>query len=374
MTWMTRPHKRSAVRPDGQAPWVAAFGPVTDVAAFGDLWRAVEQEADGSVFQSWAWLGCDFGARFDDPVALRITEGQRCIALGLINRRRRLFWHVGETGHGDADSVFVEHNGPLVVRDRPAARAAWYAALLGGGAGLGRIVRLSGIGADDLAAARRSGVVDQGMTRLAPYRDLAALRAAGVDCLDAVSANTRQQIRRAWRHYEASGAIAVDRAGTLGAARERLAQLAALHQATWMARGKPGAFARPGFRSFHDELLKRGVADGMVDLLRISAGERVIGYLYTLVWRGVARAYQSGFVYEVAHPHEKPGLVCHVAAMRYYQARGLDVYDFLAGEDRYKTSLAGGSVALHWVSAAPRATLAGLALAGRGRLTRMRAG
>lgn len=370
---MTRPHKRTAVRPEDQAPWVAAFGPVTDVATFGDLWRAVELEADGSVFQSWAWLGCDFAARFDDPVALRITEGQRCIALGLINRRRGILWHVGETGHADADSVFVEHNGPLVVRDRPAAREAWYAALLGSGAGLGRIVRLSGIGAEDLAAVRRSGVVDQGMTRLAPRRDLAALRTAGMDCLDAVSANTRQQIRRAWRHYEASGAIAVDRAETLGAARERLAELAALHQATWVARGKPGAFAGAGFRWFHDALLQRGVADGVVDLLRISAGERMIGYLYTLVWRGVASAYQSGFIYAVAHPHEKPGLVCHVAAMRYYQARGLDVYDFLAGEDRYKTSLAGETVVLHWVRAAPRTTLAGLVLAGRGRLTRMRA-
>jgi len=375
---MARPHKRQTDhRVDVTHGLIARFSPITDPDGFGDLWQQVEAQADGSVFQSWAWLGCRFAARFDDPLALRIMDGERCVAIGVLNRQRRWSgpcWHLNETGDAEADSVFIEHNGPLVARDCPAAREAWFAALMRAPVGPGRFIILSGIGADDLAAARRHGVVMPSITRAAPRRDLADLRRRGMDCLDAVSGNTRQQINRAWRRYAASGPILVEPAMSHGQASAFMTGLAALHQATWQGRGEPGAFASDSFRAFHEELARRGVATGMVDLLRISAGSRLIGYLYTLIWRRNASAYQSGFVYETEHPHEKPGLVCHVAAMRYYQSRGLDVYDFLAGEDRYKTSLAGESMALHWVSAAPRATLAGLVLAGRGRLTRMRAG
>jgi CelD/BcsL family acetyltransferase involved in cellulose biosynthesis len=375
---MARPHKRQTDhRVDVTHGLVARFSPITDPDGFGDLWQQVEAQADGSVFQSWAWLGCRFAARFDDPLALRIMDGEHCVAIGLLNRQRRWSgprWYLHETGDAESDSVFIEHNGPLVARDCPAAREAWFAALLQAPVGPGRIIVLSGIGADDLAAARRHGVVSSPSTRVAPRRDLAELRRRGMDCLDAVSANTRQQINRAWRRYEASGPILVERATSVGQAGGFITGLAALHQATWQGRGKSGAFASDAFRAFHEDLLGRGVETGMVDLLRISAGSRLIGYLYTLVWRGGACAYQSGFVYETEHPHEKPGLVCHVAAMRHYQARGLDDYDFLAGEDRYKTSLAGDSVALHWVSAAPRPTLAGVVLTARGRLAQWRGG
>ncbi|MDD2877368.1 MAG: GNAT family N-acetyltransferase [Acidiphilium sp.] len=385
---MARPNKRESHErwPVGNGLY-ARIGPARDAAEIGALWRTVEAGADGSVFQSWLWLGCRFAARFDRAHVLTIETDNRMLAIGLLNRGGARFglarYWLSETGTPTEDSVFIEHNGPLVVRDRPEARDAWFTALLRqrpklgwpelgwpklGWPGFGRFICLSGLGAADLAAAQRHGVVDGGIVRQAPRRDIARLRAAGVDCLDQVSANTRQQINRALRLYEASGALSVARAGTAPAARQWLAALAERHQATWRARGKPGAFANAAFRDFHAALADRGTASGEVDLLRIAAGDRLIGYLYNFVWRGTVSAYQSGFVYDPAHPHEKPGLVCHVAAMRYYQARGLDCYDFLAGDDRYKTSLADGNMTLYWVSAAPRVTLAGAILAARARI------
>ena len=353
----------------------ARLSPITDPECFGNDWRQVEAQAGGSVFQSWTWLGCRFAARFHDPLALQIMNGSRCVAIGVLNRERRWTgpsWHLGETGDSAADSVFIEHNGPLVVQNCPQARDAWFAALMHAPVGPGRMIVLSGIGTIDLAAARRHGVVTVSITRVAPRRDLAALRRDGMDCLDPVSANTRQQINRAWRRYAASGPIHVEPAKSRDQAHEFMTGLTALHQTTWQGRGRQGAFARREFRDFHDDLLRRGIESGTTDLLRISAGSRLIGYLYTLIWRGTASAYQSGFVYEIEHPHEKPGLVCHVAAMRHYQARGLNNYDFLAGDDRYKTSLAGESTALHWARAAPRFTLAGAILLGRDRLKQWR--
>jgi CelD/BcsL family acetyltransferase involved in cellulose biosynthesis len=86
----------------------------------------------------------------------------------------------------------------------------------------------------------------------------------------------------------------------------------------------------------------------------VVAGEVVIGYLYNFCYNGSVLGYQSGFDYAAAGTHERPGLTCHHMAIERAAASGMWRYDFLAGEDRYKTSLASGSVALHWLDLVAR--------------------
>lgn len=362
MTWPAGANKRFSLGQGLHARLVRRPG----AAWLEGFWRGLEAIADASVFQGWLWTGNCLAARFNDAVLLVVERGATPVAAGLLNRRRWSglpCWHLGASGNAAWDGVFIEHNGPLVVRGDEQARAAWYRALLQSGPpAIGAVFDLPGIGDAGRDAVTAAGIVDEVATRAVPWCDLAALRAEGRDCLDQASANTRQQVRRAFRACEASGAMRVSRAADAMEAGRWLDALAVLHQATWQARGRSGAFAVPEFRRFHVELLQRGVADGIADLLQITAGERVIGYLYNLVWRGRVAAYQSGFDYAVAHPHEKPGLVCHVAAMRYYQAAGLGAYDFLGGAARYKTSLANREDRLHWLRTASRWSLCDVAL------------
>ncbi len=149
-----------------------------------------------------------------------------------------------------------------------------------------------------------------------------------------------------------------------------LQALAVLHQATWTARGRPGAFANPEFARFHHALLARAVPRGEAELLRIAAGEKLVGYLYNLRFRGRVYAYQSGFDYAAAGAHEKPGLTCHHAAIALARREGATRYDFLAGGDRYKTSFANAATTLHWLDVAPRWSLSGLAYRCRSRILR----
>ncbi len=139
------------------------------------------------------------------------------------------------------------------------------------------------------------------------------------------------------------------RAATAAEAHDWLDELATLHQATWKARGHPGAFANPFFGRFHHVLIDRGMPRGEIDLLRVTAGSRVVGLLYNFRYRGQALAYQGGFDYAGAGRHQKPGLTCHHQAIRLATIDGLNRYDMLAGEDRYKRSLAGDATALHWL-------------------------
>jgi CelD/BcsL family acetyltransferase involved in cellulose biosynthesis len=95
--------------------------------------------------------------------------------------------------------------------------------------------------------------------------------------------------------------------------------------------------------------VQRGLERGEIALLRLSAGERLVGYLYNFEFRGNAANYQSGFDYEGAKRHQTPGLTCHHYAIVDAASRGFDRYDFLAGDDRYKRSLATAAAGLDWL-------------------------
>jgi CelD/BcsL family acetyltransferase involved in cellulose biosynthesis len=330
-----------------------------DLAAVAADWRALEERSENSFFQSWSWVGCRAGARFADAVLLRAECDGHTVGLALCNRRDGTLW-LGESGDPALDAVYVEHNGPLLAHGAEAARPAIFRALLRCGR-----VHLSGVDAAQLAAARQVGAVRLMAQNPAPWLDFSRLAAGADGFLASLSANTRYQLRRSDRAY---GAIRVDRAATLAEAVAFLDALAALHQATWISRGKPGAFADPAFLAFHRELLGRALPRGEAELLRIAADGNIVGYLYNFRHRGRVLAYQSGFDYAAARPHQKPGLTCHHAAIAQARREGVVAYDFLAGGDRYKTSLANAATELFWLDLAPRFSPAGLAFWARNRL------
>jgi CelD/BcsL family acetyltransferase involved in cellulose biosynthesis len=163
------------------------------------------------------------------------------------------------------------------------------------------------------------------------------------------------------RRYEQAGPLEVRRAATLAEAEAFLAGLGTLHQHAWVRRGQKGAFANPAFVAFHRALLAAAWPRGEIDLLRVAAGGQVLGYLYNFRWRNRVANYQSGFDYDAAESaHQKPGLTCHHLAAAMYAAEGLAAYDLLAGESRYKASLATETAMLHWVELLPPASLPGL--------------
>ena len=74
------------------------------------------------------------------------------------------------------------------------------------------------------------------------------------------------------------------------------------------------AFASGFFADFHRALVTKQSDTGEIQLLRISAGKKLIGSLYNFVKNGRIYAYQSGFNYD-PDPRLKPGLVSHCLAI-----------------------------------------------------------
>jgi CelD/BcsL family acetyltransferase involved in cellulose biosynthesis len=327
-----------------------------DLTALANHWRALEACSDASFFLSWTWIGCLAAERFPDPILVEATEDGRTVALALFNRVRRwglpvLYLH--ESGDPELDCPYIEHNGVLTEAGRAAeltplcleAVARRYRVILSG---------IDGICLDAIHSI--AGFIRPRRAQPAHFADLAKTRGTGADYLATRGPNTRQQIRRSERYFAKladGGPVTVTEAKSVREGLAMLDSLAALHQASWLSRGKPGAFAKPFFRRFHRALIEAGLPAGVIALQKVTIGDIVIGYLYNFRFRNQMLAYQSGLDYRSEVSAARPGLLAHAAAVRDAVLQDIEIYDFLAGDDRYKRSLSDAFQTLSWVEAGP---------------------
>ena len=181
------------------------------------------------------------------------------------------------------------------------------------------------------------------------YVDLAALRAEGREHEAALPHKWRQHVRQSKRYYDTYGELAVQPARDVDEALAMLDQLAELHQRTWTGRGEPGSFRAAPFVAFHRALIRRTFPQGGTELFRVSAGSECVGLRYVFIANGRVYCYQAGLNYHNEHHHCRPGLTAHTCAIRHYQRRGLDQYDFLAGDTEHKRALGTHSRQLAWI-------------------------
>jgi CelD/BcsL family acetyltransferase involved in cellulose biosynthesis len=311
-------------------------------------WRTLEAVALPSFFTSWQWIGTLLAAvpAASRPQLLRGAAGGKTVALALLGagttrRRHGLVrsrsWYLNETGEARFDAITIEHNGILAPAGREAAvfdaAIAWFADqsetadelhISGSAQRLPETtVEGRGLGRDE--------------TALPSYSlDLDRLAASGGEPYPVLSANARQQLRRALRQFESDGPLRLSAAATTPQALAFFAELKTLHCAWWERRGRKHSFSGEFFEPFHQLLIERSFAAGGTQLLRATAGDRVIGYLYNFRLGDRIYAYQSGFA--DSHRHERPGFVTHALAIRHAFQSGARVYDFMAGRNRLKES------------------------------------
>jgi CelD/BcsL family acetyltransferase involved in cellulose biosynthesis len=294
-------------------------------------------------------------ARFA-PLLLRAELDGRPVGLALLVpnkvRRhgvflaRRLFLH--STGEPALDELTIEYNGILAETGREAevARAClsrlleerpeWDELVVDGATDRHMFEGLGEHGVSVMVA-RHSRCHGVDLASLVPGR-----------YADSLEKQVRYTLRRSLRDFAVQGPVVLEEAKSLEEARDFLAGLKRLHQAYWQKRGMPGSFASSFFDGFQARLLDKGFALGAVQVLRLRAGETVLGYMYNLVHRGWVYQYVSGFDYAL-FPGRSPGSVGHALSIEHCAAKGYRVYDFMAGESQYKQRLARPLAELSWV-------------------------
>lgn len=324
-----------------------------------ELLQAWDQAAaDETLFLSVHWLRCLMETA-PKPEALSVlwdddqSKPLALIGCGTVQRHRALRvrqWCINETADPVFDRICIEYNHLVGCQAKgfqaqDSAMAEGFLALMQAPRGPDELVLrntdAAGAAAFREAAARAGWGIRTLSHTPAPTTDLCRLREAGGDFVATLGKNTRAAVRRAIRLYESEGPLRIERAANTEQALAWFDRMEALHIAAWQGRAAYHAFSNPGFGPFHKGLIAACHDLARVDVLRLSAGQSDVGFLYNFISNGRVMAYQSGFA-PAPDNRWKPGLVSHCLAIAHYLENGQREYDFLGGLDRYKQSLSDG--------------------------------
>ncbi|HKO08641.1 MAG TPA: GNAT family N-acetyltransferase [Alphaproteobacteria bacterium] len=320
------------------------------------LWHQLDARDGGSFFTTWPWIGTWLSVLPPriEPKLLRIERGRETLgaAIAVYRRVRRhrvvavRQLHLNATGDERLDGLTIEHNG--FAGCDPSTPEPWRALVdwLRSGVEVEEMC-IGGVGGEAALPAPRQQTIVRRSVPVPAYRvDLTRL-ATGDGLLEtALSANSRQQLRRAMRAFKAHGPLAIEEARTPETALRFFDGLKALHVRSWTRRARPHAFANPFFERFHRALIGHGASQADVQLLRVTAGTFLIGFLYNFRRGGCVYAYQSGL--EDSDARLRPGYVAHALAIEHNYAAGEKVYDFMAGANRLKQSFATERYMMEW--------------------------
>jgi hypothetical protein len=318
----------------------------------GDCWQDLEGRAKPSFFLTWSWIGnwlASLGDHARHGKLLRASRGERVVGLAVVFEapiRRRMLpigraLFVNETGLDEFDALYIEYNGLLTEKSN---EAEVQQAMLGracdadsGGREL-QLRRVVALPSSPISV--RPGMVPvRGDQQECSVVDLDKVRSRGGDYLGLLSAGRRAHIRRCMRAYGNVGPLQLTIADDLPTALAFFDRLVDLHNRRWALRGRRSSFTSPFCLDFHKRTIADALHRGRVQLLRVSAGERELGYLYSFVHDGRVYFYQSGYDYNVLDSRFSPGLVTLVLAIQHNAGLGMRTFDFLAGDQTYKTSL-----------------------------------
>jgi CelD/BcsL family acetyltransferase involved in cellulose biosynthesis len=326
-----------------------------DLKSLESAWRALESHAHPSVFQSWSWVQCWLQTPGVSPQLLTARDGDDIAGLALLQSAPKRHFigkptlYLQETGVPEIDALYIEYNDILSspdARDRVADACLKFLTEI---AENGQIIRLSGVSETWRQQSESTPLACKIQQKGTSYFvDLEPIRAQGLPYIKVLSRNTRQKLTRSRRKIEEAGPITLKRADTVAEAQKFLDQLSALHQKTWRARGKPGAFQNVVFSAFHQRYIETSFNEGTIDLLRVRANDIDLGYLLNFIYGGVVYQYQSGVDYTLKNHH--PGYLTHAAAIQYYLDSGLLIYDFMAGDNQQKASLSTCTEPLYWIT------------------------
>jgi len=315
------------------------------------IWQNLEARANRSFFLSWTWIETWLDKIDCSPELMTARLNDEIVGLGLVHARLKTrhrllpIWtaFLNQTGDDNQDVITIEHNDVLADRRfHEEVRLACFRFLIDHGTCLGREVNEVVLGGIDDALRGQVATLGRPLHERAAagstFVDLDALRDTNISFLETLKPSTARRIKRSMALYRKRGPLELKAAENVDEALDFFDRCGALHQARWTARGRPGAFAYPFYVTFHRRLIEKALPTGAVELVRITVDNEAIGYLYNFLDRGRVSYYFSGFHFDEDN-RLKPGLISHTLCIERHRERGMNVYDFLAGEQRYKLEL-----------------------------------
>jgi|GEM_PF-151800 len=133
----------------------------------------------------------------------------------------------------------------------------------------------------------------------------------------------------------APGAVSYRKIESKSELADAMREFVRLHQARQRQKGNAGIFAQNRAVGFHAEVAERFLDKGWLRLYLLAAGEKAIAAIYCYTFGGKFSFYQSG--YDPAWGDCSPGALIMLHAVREAIEEGADEFDFLRGEEAYKS-------------------------------------
>ncbi len=327
-----------------------------------ELWQALEEKSDTHFFHSWHWVGtwldlvlantevylfsCSIGKRWVG--ACFFTVGSSTRKKGLV---RTTQLRVNEYLHKNCNMV-IAYNGLLAEPDY--IDLTWqhfFKAVEKFDRTWDEIVFSSLPDIEYQRSLKQAGqltpVVEKTFYRWT--RQLNVPSPARTSILDAFKKKSRQQMRQTLTAFSELGEVKLSAAISSDEALAMFDAMKTLHTQRWELEEKGGSYANTQWVAFHHSLIKEYFSVGVVQMLSISCGGEVIGYLYGHVYRGRVYMHQTGFA-QMSDNRFRPGYVSHFEAMCFNSSLGFVEYDWLPdAADCYKKFFSDQGEPIRWI-------------------------
>lgn len=316
-----------------------------DIEILKQNWLDIQQTEKLPFFLTWSWIDVWIKTYNPQKLIARVLYNDLVVAIGLFTfslehrfagiTSKQLRLH--QIGNTSMDQIWMEYNDFIGLSEhRTKAMNACLSALQSDEFDWDEIV------ISMMSESRGEQILDSNNAANIEIRnpsyltDLTAIRHSGKTYLDTLTANTRYQIRRSMRQYEAMyGKLSLHLAENEQQALDFFHEAGCHHVTRWTDSG----FNNPQFIRFHENLIRACFGTNTINLLRVVSGTTTIAIIYYHLADKRVFFYLHGLLYE-KDSKLKPGLVAHSLASQYYLEQGMDVYDYMGGYSQYKQQLA----------------------------------
>ncbi len=317
----------------------------TDIAS---KWLSLECNSNCSVFLSWQWIGNWLDLVTDKVFLVEAYREDEIVGLGFfVEKTRKVFgcisikqWWLHRTGIQQQDQIWLEYNDFLLDE---ACSVAVRGKMIKAIADFDQSVKevIIGLSADDRLEHFSHSFAKLDFTAASTVETngyLASLSCSKEGYLrETLSKNTRNQISRSKKLLQSQGTLTFAVISDPDMLSELYPKIARIHIDKWQATNEGSGFSNPLFESFHNSIALQNTNE-TVQIAVLTLNEEELGYLVNFVYNNKVYFYLSA-LQQCADNKIKIGLTLHSEAIRYYAEKGIESYDFLGGDARYKKSL-----------------------------------
>jgi len=330
---------------------------VNDFSKLKQDWLALESKSAPLFFLSWTWIGNwlkllpDNDNDNDNLRLLSASHNNQLVALGIfiehnitrngcINSKQ---WLLHRTGNEELDQIWIENNNFLIQEkdQKTIEQAIW------------RYLTKNQSQVDEfILNVAKAADVTTISSSINQYQLLSSNHERGYhielsnyssidDYLISRSKNTRQQIRRSHKLLTAAGEVKFNVLTDPQAQLKLLNQTKKWHIAKWKNTETPSGFTNHIFTDFHHTLIHTSHNNAHTLMSQLTLDDDILGCCYYFQ-HGQTLYFYLSCIKPTNDNRIKRGLIMHFLMIEWLitHKRAISNYDFLAGDARYKRSLA----------------------------------